>query len=127
VIYLDTSVFLAQLLAEDRKPDAALWQGPLVSSRLLEYEVWTRLNARGLAGSHGAAARALIGHLSLLELNPLVLSRALEGFPAPVRTLEALHLASIEYLRARRVSLKLATFDNRFRAAALSLGVECLP
>jgi hypothetical protein len=43
VIYLDTSVVLAQLLAEDRRPPAALWTEVLVSSRLLEYELATRL------------------------------------------------------------------------------------
>ncbi len=54
MIYVDTSVVLAQLLAEDRVPESGLWQAaPLVTSRLLEYEVWTRINARGLSASHG--------------------------------------------------------------------------
>jgi len=39
VIYLDTSVALAYLLAEDRRPPDSLWENPLVSSRLLEYEL----------------------------------------------------------------------------------------
>jgi hypothetical protein len=39
VIYLDTSVVLAQLLAEDRRPPASLWSESLVASRLVEYEV----------------------------------------------------------------------------------------
>jgi hypothetical protein len=47
VIYLDTSVAIAQLLAEMRQPPAALWDESLVSSRLLEYELWTQINARG--------------------------------------------------------------------------------
>jgi len=50
VIYVDTSVALAQLLAEDRRPPASLWNETLVASRLLEYELWTRLHARKLAG-----------------------------------------------------------------------------
>lgn len=37
MIYLDTSVALAHLLAEDRQPPASLWDETLVSSRLLEY------------------------------------------------------------------------------------------
>lgn len=41
MIYLDSSVALAHLLVEDRVPPAALWAEPLVSSRLLEYELWT--------------------------------------------------------------------------------------
>ncbi|MCY4211377.1 MAG: hypothetical protein OXE97_10115 [Gammaproteobacteria bacterium] len=70
MIYLDTSVALAHLLAENQRLPASLWQEPLVSSRLLEYEVWNRLHARGLAQSHGEAARSLIGRLALLELTP---------------------------------------------------------
>ena len=92
MIYLDTSVALAQLLAEDRYPPASLWGEPLVSSRLLEYEVWTRIHAQGLDRSHGEGVRLLLGRLAFLELAPPVLARALDPFPTVVRTLDALHL-----------------------------------
>lgn len=113
--YLDTSVALAHLLAEDHRPPPRLWQETLVASRLLEYEVWTRLHARGLAQSHGELARALIGRIALLELTPPVLARALEAFPgpAPVRTLDALHLASLVYLREHGQTVTLASYDRR--------------
>jgi hypothetical protein len=123
VIYLDTSVALAHLLAEDRRPPDALWGQPLAASRLLEYELWTRLNARGLGSTHGEAARRLIERMALLELAPPVLARALEPFPTPVRTLDALHLASIEFLRARGQAVELASYDGRLIAAARGLGV----
>jgi len=123
LIYLDTSVVLAQLLAEDRAPPPALWQAPLVSSRLLEYEVWNRINARGLGRSHGDDARAMIGRVALVELAPPVLARALEPFPIPVRTLDALHLASIEFLRARGQTIELASYDERLTDAARRLGI----
>ena len=84
MIYLDTSVALAQLLAEDRAPPPSLWGEPLIASRLLEYEIWTRLNARRLGRSHGEEARALIQRVALIELGPPVLERALEPFPVPV-------------------------------------------
>ena len=90
MIYLDSSVALAHLLTEDRSPPEAIWQRPLVSSRLLEYEVWNRIHARGLARSHGNDVRALVGRIALIELAPPVLARALEPFPAPVRPLDAL-------------------------------------
>ena len=67
MIYLDSSVALAHLLAEDRLPPEGLWQQQLVSSRLLEYEVWNRIYARGLEQSHADAVRALIGRVALLE------------------------------------------------------------
>ncbi len=123
MIYLDSSVALAQLLAEDCTPSETLWQQPLVASRLLEYEVWNRLNARGLARSHGEEARALIGRVALIELAPPVLGRALEPFPVPVRTLDALHLASVEFLRSRGQAVELASYDDRLLAAAGALGI----
>jgi predicted nucleic acid-binding protein len=126
VIYLDTSVALAQLLAEDRRPPRTLWSDSLVSSRLLEYETWTRLHAMRLARTHGALARELLGRIALVELLPTVLSRALDPFPVPVRTLDALHLATIEFLRGARQPVVLATYDARFASAAARLGVTLL-
>ena len=118
MIYVDSSVALAHLLVEVRRPPARFWNETLVASRLIEYEVWTRLHKRGLAASHGEAAQALLGQITLLELSPPVLTRALEAFPVPVRTLDALHLASIDYLRRQGQTVELATYDRRMRAAA---------
>jgi len=123
VIYLDTSVALAQLLAEDHRPPASLWDEALVASRLMEYEVWTRLHARGLAESHGEAASGLIGRVALLELSPPVLARALDAFPVPVRTLDALHLASCDYLRNQGQSVSLASYDLRMTTTARALAI----
>jgi predicted nucleic acid-binding protein len=123
LIYLDTSIALAHLLAEDRRPPDALWRQPLVTSRLLEYELWTRLNGRGLGASHGELARRLVERLAMVEMLPNVLARALEPFPTPVRTLDALHLASIEFLRARTQSVELASYDERLVGAAKALGI----
>jgi len=124
VIYLDTSVALAHLLAEDRAPSPIIWDREIVSSRLLEYEIWTRLHARRLGRSHGEAARALIDRVSLIELAPPVLARALESFPVPVRTLDALHLASMEFVRAQGQALELASYDARLLRAARALKIR---
>jgi len=122
VIYFDTSVALAHLLAEDRRPPDDLWSEVLVSSRLIEYELWTRLQTRGLAGSHGAAARALVGRLAILELTPTILARVLEPFPLPVRTLDAMHLASADFLRGQRQKVEIASYDERMSSVALKMG-----
>lgn len=125
MIYVDSSVVLAQLLAEDRFPDPAFWQaGPFVSSRLLEYEVWNRINGRGLGPSHADDLRLLLGRIAFLELAPFVLARALEPFPTAVRTLDALHLASIEFLRGLGQRPMLATYDHRLADAATLLGIS---
>lgn len=127
MIYLDTSVALAQLLAEDRRPPAALWDQPLVTSRLLEYELWTRLHGRGLGTSHRAVAEGLLARLAFVELVRPVVSRAVEAFPAPVRTLDALHLASMDFLRRTGQRLSLASYDGRLTAAAAALGIGPAP
>jgi uncharacterized protein len=127
MIYIDTSVALAQLLAEDRVPPETIWQETLVTSRLLEYELWNRLHAQRLAASHGELARELLQRLAFLELAPTVLARALEPFPMPVRTLDALHLASIEFLRTQRQDVSLATYDQRMAQAARRLRIPVTP
>jgi hypothetical protein len=48
MIYLDSSVALAYLLGEDRLWAESIWEQSLISSRLLEYETWKRIHARGL-------------------------------------------------------------------------------
>jgi hypothetical protein len=127
VIYLDTSVALAHLLAEDRRPPDSLWAQPLVSSRLLEHELWTRINARNLGSSHGDLVRQLLGRVSLLELLGEVLGRAREPFAGPVRTLDALHLASIAFLQNQGVQVSLASYDARMLAAAVAHDVPLHP
>ena len=127
MIYVDTSVALAELLAEDNRPDEDFWKQTLVSSRLLEYEVWTRVHARKLVRSHGDAARTLVGRVALLELVSPVLTRALEPFPKPVRTLDALHLASAEFLRERQPAIQLATYDSRQATAAKAMEIALYP
>ena len=126
MIYLDTSVALAYLLVEARSPPDTLMRQALISSRLLEYETWNRLHAFGLGGTHGDAARVLMGRVAFIELAPPVLERALLPFPAPVRTLDALHLASIEFLRRNGQRPELATYDDRLAAGARALGISVL-
>jgi len=121
LIYLDTSVALAHLLAEDRAPPDRLWQEPLISSRLIEYEIWTRIHARKLTRSHADEVRSLLSRLALIELVTPVLARALELFPKPVRTLDALHLASMEFLRVQDQSVTLASYDDRLISGARAL------
>jgi predicted nucleic acid-binding protein len=85
------------------------------------------VNARGLNASHGEALRLLLARVSLLELAPMVLARALEPFPAPVRTLDALHLASALFLRAHGQHVAVATYDERLAEAARLAGLARQP
>ena len=127
MIYLDTSVVIAEILSEDRRPPAAMWQETLFSSRLLEYEVWIRLHARGLGDACGFSARTLLGRIHFIALSQLTLVRALRPFPLPVRSLDALHLASLEYLRSFKQQVVLASYDDRMVEVAQELGIPIYP
>ncbi len=127
VIYLDTSVALVHLLAEDCQPPDDLWTEELWSSGLLEYELWNRIHAWDLARSHADFVRLLIARVSLVELDRTVLTRALQPFPMPTRTLDALHLASASYLRERGADVRVATYDERMAEAAEGIGLRLYP
>jgi hypothetical protein len=93
------------------------------SRGLLESEVWNRINARRLQDSHGEALRGLIGRIGIIEMVPLLLRRALDPFPIPIRTLDAIHLAAIEFIRAQGASVQLASYEERMVGAARHLGI----
>jgi hypothetical protein len=124
LIYLDTSVALAQIFSEPRRPLASFWAQALVSSRLLEYEVWNRIHAHRLAQSHGTQAQALIDRVTLIDLSPTVFIRALDPFPVAVRTLDGLHLATIDHIRSQGQLIELASYDARLVSAARALDIS---
>ena len=124
MIYLDSSVLLADILAEPRSPAETLWEEDLASSQLLAYEVLNRIHAYGLMTSHGGRARGLLARVNLTAMSQAALARALGPFPTAVRTLDALHLATMEFLRENGASIELASYDNRLLAAARALGMR---
>jgi hypothetical protein len=124
VIYIDSSVVLAQLLFETHAPRASLWQETLVSSRLLEYEVWNRIHAYRLTGMRGDDVRAILALVDMIEMTGPVLARGLEPFPVSVRALDGLHLATLDSARqSSGETIELASYDNRLIAAAQALGI----
>jgi predicted nucleic acid-binding protein len=123
LIYVDSSVALARLLFETRAPPARLWQEQLTSSQLLEYEVWNRIHAYGLTDSHADQTRALLLGVELIEMTRTVLATALEPLPLRIRTLDALHLATMTFVRVQGQQIELASYDNRLIAAARALAI----
>lgn len=123
MIYLDSSVALAHLLMEERRPPETLWQQALASSRLLQYEVWNRIHALGLGRSQGAQVRGTLARIYLVELSEPVLDRALRPFPVPIRTLDSMHLATMLSLSVNGELVELASYDHRMLAVASALGI----
>jgi hypothetical protein len=65
--------------------------------------------------------------VTLIDLLPLVLARALEPFPTPVGTLDGLHMATVEFLRAGGQEIELASYDQRLVDCARACGVAIFP
>lgn len=122
--YIDSSVVLAAVLAEDRAPPDTFWQEEGITSRLLQYEVMNRLNAYKADAACFGSAQNIIADLTLVELSLHVLERALQPWPVPIRTLDALHLATALFLIQQGVPITLATYDRRMAAGARACGLQ---
>ncbi len=123
MVYVDSSVLIAHLLSEDRRPSPDIWHEPVASSRLLEIEAWNRIHTPAREDL-GVALRTLLDRLYLLEMDTVVLGRAIEPFPIPIRALDAIHLAKADFLRTTGRAVSIATYDARMRGAAERMGFE---
>lgn len=123
VAYLDSSAFVKLVVTE---PESAALRRVLTrwpdqaSSTLLRTEVGRALRRSG----HGhlvGPARRLIGAIRLVRLDEPLLDRASELEPVPLRTLDAVHLAT-----AMAIGSDLGiffTYDDRLGAAASAGGL----
>ncbi len=127
MIYVDTSVALAWILAEDHRPPPSFWSESVVSSRLLQYELMTRLHAYTMTSTRENQAREIISVMAFVELTVPVLERAMKPFPEPVRTLDALHLATFEFLLDHAADVSLASYDGRLVSVAEAMGRRIHP
>lgn len=65
---------------------------------------------------------------NILALAPAILDRACQAFPGePLRTLDAVHVASALHGRAAGIELEILSLDTRVRAACTGLGFALLP
>ncbi len=126
MIYLDTSVALAQILSENRHPPDPFWTNAFVSSRLIQYEIWTRLNGVGSSKAHRQRALELLNLIGVLEMSPEILESIVDGGLPPVRTLDAIHLATMKWMLDERMAFELATYDVRLAIAARTLGINVM-
>lgn len=126
MIYLDSSVVLSRLFTEARRPSAAFWDQATTSSRLLAYEVWNRVHVHNVASVVMDDARRILRRVELFDMTADILARALEPFPLPVRTLDGLHLATMDALQRRGLDVELASYDIRLLEAAAQMGFGAL-
>ena len=69
-----------------------------------------------------------VAHWHVLRIGPEVVDRARQPFPGdPIRTLDAIHLASVLVARSAVAGLELLSLDERIRGVGKRLGLTLLP
>jgi predicted nucleic acid-binding protein len=132
VHYVESSALLAALLEHDDDVRAILASGTrLVTSALTFAECLRGLvrarESKRLSVDDEQMAREAIAelrtHCASIPVTADVLDRAARPFSAePVRTLDAIHLASLETLGVMRGAVTVLSRDRRVRENALQLG-----
>jgi hypothetical protein len=69
------------------------------------------------------AARHLIGRVAMIENGGTSAHPGPATISGSVRTLGAIHLAALEFIRVQKQSVQLASYDERLVAAARLLGI----
>ena len=138
-LYAESSAVLAWLLDETGAPQVrqflsgadVIFSSDLTLIEcdrvLLRAVALGELNAAEAADRH-AYLTAAASQWQILHLAGEIIDRARQPFsPEPVRTLDAIHLASALTARAALAGLRLLSLDDRVRAAGKKLGFELLP
>jgi len=132
-LYLDTSAVLRAVLETGTTPEveARIRQaGVLITSRLSLVESARALHRLRLSGQVSEArladaeraTAAVWARCELWELTPTVCEAARHVAPSrPLRTLDALHLATFVLARRRIAGLELLTVDERLHEATGAL------
>ncbi|HUN75140.1 MAG TPA: type II toxin-antitoxin system VapC family toxin [Steroidobacteraceae bacterium] len=138
-LYAESSAVLAWLLGEPTAPavrrllaeaevivasDLTLIECDRVLLRAMALKELTEAEAADRRAHLTAAA----AHWQVLRIAAEVVDRARQPFPGdPIRTLDAIHLASLLVARSAVVGLRLLSLDERVRQAAKGLGIAVEP
>lgn len=131
--YVDTSVILRLAFGEPNAlPGWRTLPAP-VTSRLARVEALRTLDRRhaqgGMTDADFALRRAFVlGALDSLDqvsVDEAILARAEAPFPTPLRTLDAIHLATAAAL-ARDGAITVATHDLELGTAARAMGFQVI-
>ena len=138
-LYAESSAVLGWLLDENSAADvrrslAAAEINVASDLTLIECDrVILRAAALGELTEAEAADRrahltAAASHWQILRVAPEIVERARQPFPGePIRTLDAIHLASALTARTAIAGLKLLSLDDRVRKAGKKLGLDVIP
>ena len=138
-LYAESSAILAWLLGEDAGDEVrqSLQAAQLVLTSDLTLVECDRVLQRGQA--RGVLSLALVAqtratlntvaeHWTIFTIDHEVVDRARRSFPRePIRTADAIHLATALSARSLVTELALLSLDERIRDNAAELGIDLLP
>jgi predicted nucleic acid-binding protein len=117
-------VLLATLLEEERRPADAFWNAPRIASRLADLEVRVRATGRLLPRAAASDVEELMARVRFVEITPESVGMLYVQPPTTLRTLDAIHLATLEYLNRHLARIPLASYDRRMLEAARAMGFD---
>jgi predicted nucleic acid-binding protein len=128
LIYLDSSAVVKLVRAEAESTPLRSWlasqaEPQLVSSALVEVEVARALWRAAPEALHGVGV--VLARLIRVDVNTAIRARA-AAYPDPlVRSLEAIHLATAEFLGERPAAQlgAFVSYDGRLAEAATAIGL----
>ena len=128
VIYLDTSAAMKLVRPEAHSGDLSRWFSerqaiPVLSSVLIEVELV--LAARRIAPERADRVADVLSGIGVVTLSPSVIARA-AGYTDPdLGSLDAIHLATAEYVAGvtHEVLEAFVAYDERLLAAARRVGL----
>jgi predicted nucleic acid-binding protein len=138
-LYAESSAVLAWLLDEPTAPTVRrlLSEAQIIIASDLTLIECDRVLLRAVtlkelteadAADRRAHLIAAAAHWQVLRIAGEIVDRARQPFPGdPIRTLDAIHLASLLVARSAVGGLKLLSLDERVRQAAKGLGVAVEP
>lgn len=138
-LYAESSAVLAWLFGEPRSEDVRkILAGAEVvlaseltlmeCARVLVRGTATGLISEALAADRRGVLNQVSEHWAILGLDAEICDRVRRPFPIePIRTLDAIHLASALMARSVVPGTQLLTLDDRIRSCAKALGLEVAP
>jgi predicted nucleic acid-binding protein len=138
-LYAESSAVLAWLFGEEagRRVRDVLRRAELVMASDLTLIECDRVLIRAVslgdileadAADRRAQLNATAAHWHVMRLSAEIVDRARQRFPAePIRTLDALHLASALAARSGVAGVELLSLDDRIRKAGEQLGFRIQP
>lgn len=126
MIYVDSSVAVASVLAETRRPPEDFWEMRVVASRLTDLETRVRVLRDGSSDALERDLDRVVSRINFVEVERRTVGLLYRDVPKVLRALDAIHLATLEFFNREVGNTALATYDRRLAVVAHEMGFDVL-